>query len=63
MKTFIPLTVAFTKDQTRTELINMAQVVRIIQGNAGTMVCFNSSGTDHIMVKESRHEIEKLVNG
>lgn len=62
MKTFISLTVAFTKDQTRTELINMNQVVRIIQGNSGTMVCFNSSGTDHILVKETKEEIEKLLN-
>lgn len=61
MSTFISLTVAFTVDKTRKELINMNKVVRIIEGSTGTMVCFNTSGSDHIIVKESKEEIEKLI--
>ncbi len=57
MKKFIALTVVFAKDQTRTELINMEKVIRIIAGSAGSMICFNSSGSDHITVKESQDEI------
>lgn len=55
MKKFIALTVVFAKDQTRTELINMEKVARIIDGSSGNMVCFNSFGTDHITVKESQN--------
>lgn len=61
MKKFITLTVAFTTTQTRKELINMGHVVRIIDGSGGTMLCFNSSGSDYIIVKESSADIESLL--
>lgn len=61
MKTFIPLTVAFTKDKNRVELINMGKVYRIIEKGNGCLVCFNASGSENMEVKESRAEIEKLI--
>lgn len=62
MKTFVALTVAFTKDQTRTELVNMSKVYRIIERESGCVLCFNSTGTDTIEVKESKSAIHKLLN-
>ena len=61
MKTFVTLTVAFTKDQTRPELINLSKVYRIIERGSGCLICFNSSGSDNIEVKESKIEIEKMM--
>jgi hypothetical protein len=62
MKAFIELTVAFAKDQTRKELINVSKIYRIIERTGGgTAVCFNSSGSDYVEVKESKAEIGKLV--
>ncbi|MEQ8425052.1 MAG: hypothetical protein RIA63_10105 [Cyclobacteriaceae bacterium] len=61
MNQFVNLTVAFTKDQTRSELINFGKVYRIIERGTGCLICFNSSGSDNIEVKESKAEIEKLL--
>ncbi len=61
MKTFVNLTVAFTKDQTRSEIINLSKVYRIIERGSGCLICFNSSGSDNIEVKESKAEVEKLI--
>ena len=62
MNNFITLTVAFAKDQTRSELINMNQVYRIIERGSGCLVCFDPSGANNIEVKESKAEIEKLLS-
>ena len=61
MKSFITLNVNFAKDQTRSELINISKIYRIIEKGSGSLVCFNSSGSDHIEVKESKAEIEKMI--
>ena len=61
MKKFIALTVAFTKDKTRVETINVDKIYRIIERENGSAVCFNSSGSDAIEVKETREQIEKLI--
>lgn len=62
MKTFVALTVAFTKDQTRAELVNISKVYRIIEKGNGCVLCFNSTGSDSIEVKESKSAVEKLLN-
>ena len=62
MKSLIPLTVVFAKDQTRSELINIDKVYRIIEKHDSSLICFNSSGSDHIVVIETKSEIEKLLN-
>lgn len=62
MNQFIALTVAFTKDQTRSELINFSKVYRIMERGNGCAVCFNSSGSDYIEVKESKAEIIKKLS-
>ncbi len=61
MKNFITLKVAFAKDKTRPELINMNQVYRIIERGSGCLVCFDSSGANNIEVTESKADIEKLL--
>lgn len=62
MKHFIQLTVSFTKDQTRSELINTSKIYRIIERGTGCLICFNSSGSDNIEVTESKAEVEKLLS-
>lgn len=62
MKSFITLNVIFAKDQTRAELINVKKIYRIMDRGSGSLICFNSSGSDNIEVKESKAEIEKLIN-
>ena len=61
MNQFINLTVAYAVGKTRTELINMSKVYRIIEREGGVLLCFNSSGSDHIEVKETKADIEKLL--
>lgn len=61
MKNFITLTVAYAKDKTRPELINMNQVYRIIERSSGCLVCFDASGASNIEVTESKAEIEKRL--
>ncbi len=61
MENFITLTVAFAKDKTRTELINVNQVYRIIERERGCLLCFDASGTSNIEVTESKAEIQKLL--
>lgn len=62
MKTFIKLTVSFARDQSRSELINTSKIYRIIERGTGSLICFNSSGSDNIEVTESKAEIEKLLH-
>lgn len=62
MKSFITLNVTFAKDQTRAELVNIHKIYRIIERGSGSLVCFNSTGSDNIEVKESKAEIEMLIN-
>lgn len=61
MKTFIQLTVAFTKDKTRIELINVNKIYRILEQPNGAVICFNSTGSDYIEVKEKKEDIEKML--
>lgn len=62
MKPFVSLTVSYAKDKTRPELINTSKIYRIIERETGSLICFNSSGSDNIDVTESKAELEKLLS-
>lgn len=65
MATFALLTVQYTTDKTRPELINLDQVVRIIDapGGKGSTLYFGVSGPE-IRVTEGIAEIQgKLAGG
>lgn len=63
MANFIELTVFFAKDQTRKEYINMDMVYRYTDkaGGKRTLLSFNSTGSDSIVVEEPAAVIDNLL--